>query len=152
MIEVMKIPLDSYEDLLFVQERLAIYYSMLERSLLLSYGQHNIKWCQQFTVHQSSIIGSKPAKLLYKALYKTLMDVKRNADCEQPLATIDVMNRIARVFGYGPLRGTTEVSGHYNLFLREVECARPRTNLSRKERKEAAVRVACPECVYCVDK
>jgi hypothetical protein len=31
------------------------------------------------------------------------------------------MNRITRVFGYGPLRGTTEVSGHYNLFLREVE-------------------------------
>ncbi len=62
---------------------------------------------------------------LYRALYKILMDVKRKADSEQPLATIDVMNRIARVFGYGPLRGTTEVSGHYNLFLREVECARP---------------------------
>ncbi len=46
MIEVMKIPLDSYEDLLFVQERLAIYdiyYSMLERSLRLSYGQHDIE-------------------------------------------------------------------------------------------------------------
>ena len=61
MTEVMKIPLDSYEDLLFVQERLAIYYSMLERSLLLSYGQHDIEWCQQFTAHQLSIIGSKPA-------------------------------------------------------------------------------------------
>jgi hypothetical protein len=48
MIEVMKIPLDSYEDLLFVQERLAIYYSMFERSLWLSYGQHDIEWCQQF--------------------------------------------------------------------------------------------------------
>jgi hypothetical protein len=125
---------------------------MLERSLWLSYGQHDIEWCQQFTAHQLSIIGSKPATPLYKALYKTLMDVKRKADCEQPLATIDVMNRIARVFGYGPLYGTTEVSGHYNLFLREVECSRPTTNLSRKERKEAAVRVARPECVYSAEE
>jgi hypothetical protein len=46
------------------------------------------------------------------------MDVKRKADCEQPLATIDVMNRIAKVFGYGPVCGTTEVPGHSNLFLR----------------------------------
>ncbi len=80
------------------------------------------------------------------------MDVKRKADCEQPLATIDVMNRIARVFGCGPLRGATEVSGHYNLFLREVECARPTTSLSRKERKEAAVRVARPGCPYSAEK
>ncbi len=29
MYEIMQIPLDSYEDLLFVQERLAIYYCML---------------------------------------------------------------------------------------------------------------------------
>ncbi len=57
---------------------------------------------------------------LHKALYKTLMEVKRKADCEQPLATINVMNRIAKFLGYGPLRGTTEVSGHYNLFLREA--------------------------------
>ena len=145
MTQVMKIPLDAYEDLLFVQERLAIYYSMLERSLRLSYGQHDIEWCQQFTEHQLSITGRKPSTPLHKALHKTLMDVKRKADCEQPLATIDVMNRIARVFGYGPLRGATEVSGHYNLFLREVECARPTTSLSRKERKEVAVRVARPD-------
>jgi hypothetical protein len=109
MIEVMKIPLDSYEDLLFVQERLAIYYSMLERSLLLSYGQHDIEWCQQFTAHQLSLIGNKPKTPLHKALYLTLMEVKHKADCEQPLATIDVMNRIAKLFGYGQLRGTTEV-------------------------------------------
>jgi hypothetical protein len=147
-----QIPLDSYEDLLFVQELLAIYYSMLERSLRLSCCQHDIEWCQQFMAQQLSIIGSEPATTLYKALYKTLMNVKRKADCEQPLAKIDVMNRIARVFGYGPLLGTTEVSGHYNLFLREVECARPTTNLSRKERKEAAVRVASPECVYSAEE
>jgi hypothetical protein len=76
MIEVVKIPLDSYEDLLFVQERLSIYYSMLERSLRLSYGQHDIKWCQQFTEHQLSIIGNKPKTPLHKALYMTLMEVK----------------------------------------------------------------------------
>ncbi len=35
-----------------------------------------------------------------KALYVTLMDMKQ-ADCDQPLATINVMNSIARVFGYG---------------------------------------------------
>jgi hypothetical protein len=58
MIEAMKIPLDSYEDLLCVQERLAIYYRMLERSLRLSYGQLDIEWCQQFTAHQLSIIGN----------------------------------------------------------------------------------------------
>jgi hypothetical protein len=84
---------------------------------------------------------------LHKALYKTLMEVKRKADCEQPLTTIDVMNRFAKLFRYGPLRGTTKVSGHYNLFLREVECARPTTNPSRKERKEGGVRVARTECV-----
>ncbi len=88
---------------------------------------------------------------LHKALYKTL-EVKRKADCEQPLATIDVMDRIAKLFGYGPLRRTTEVSGHYNLFLREVECARLTTSLSRKERKEEAVRVARTECVYSAEE
>ncbi len=121
MIEVMKTPLDSYEDLLFVQERLAIYYSMLERSLLLSHGQHDIKWCQQFTAHQLSIIGNNPKTLLHKALYLTFMEVKHKADCEQSLATIDFINRIAKLFGYGSLRGTSEVPGHCNLFLREVE-------------------------------
>ncbi len=75
----------------------------------------------------------------------TLMEVKHKADCEQPLATIDVMNRIAKLFGYGPLRGTTEVPGHCNLFLREIECASPTTSLSRKGRKEGAVWVARAE-------
>jgi hypothetical protein len=148
MIEVMQIPLDSYEDLVFVHERLTIYYSMLERSLQLSYGQHDIKRCQQFTAQQLSIIGNKPKTPLLQAWYMTLMEVKHKADCEQPLATIDVMNRIAKLFGYGPLRGTTEVPEHCNLFLREVECARPTTSLSCKGRKEEAVRVARAECVY----
>ena len=58
------------------------------------------------------------------------------------------MNRIAQLFGYGPLRSTTEVPGHSNLFPREVECARPTTSLSRKGRKEEAVRVARAGCTY----
>ncbi len=80
----------------------------------------------------------------------TLKEVKHKADCEQPLATIDVMNSIAHLFGYGPLRSTTVtvVPGHSNLFPREVECARATTSLSRKGRKEEAVRVACAGCVY----
>jgi hypothetical protein len=96
MTETMKIPLDSYYDLLFVKERLAMYYIMLERSLRLFYGQHDIEWCQQFMAHQLSVTGSKPKTPFHKALYMTLMEVKHKADCEQPLATIDVMNRIAQ--------------------------------------------------------
>jgi hypothetical protein len=121
---------------------------MLERSLRLSYGQHDIEWCQQFTAHQLSIIGNNPKTPLHKALYMTLMEVKHKADCEQPLATIDIMNRIAKLFGYGQLRSTTEVPGHSNLLPREVECARPTTSLSRKGRKEEAVLVARAGCVY----
>ena len=71
----------------------------------------------------------------------TLMEVKHKADCEQPLATIDVMNRIAQLYGYGPVCSTTEVQGYSNPFPLEVECARPTTSLSRKARKEEAVRV-----------
>jgi hypothetical protein len=93
------------------------------------------------------MIGDQPVTPLHKALYKTLMEVKRKAYCERPLATIDVMNSFAKLFGYGPLRGTTEVSGHYNLFLLDVECARPTTNPSHKERKEGAVRVDRTESV-----
>jgi hypothetical protein len=66
------------------------------------------------------------------------MEVKQKADCEQPLATIDVMNRIAKLYGYGPLRSTTEVQGYSNSFPREVKCARPTASLSRKARKEEA--------------
>jgi hypothetical protein len=50
MTKIMKIMLDSFEDLLWVQESPAIYY--MERSLLLSFGQHDIKWYQQFTANQ----------------------------------------------------------------------------------------------------
>ncbi len=62
------------------------------------------------------------------------------------------MNRIAKLFGCGPLRGTTEVPGHCNLFLRQVECARPTTSLSRKGRKEEAVRMARAGCVYSAEE
>ena len=80
------------------------------------------------------------------------MEVKHKADCEQPLAMIDVMNLIAKLFGYGQLRSTTEVPGHCNLFLREVECARPTTSLSRKGRKEEAMPMARAGCVYSVEE
>jgi hypothetical protein len=78
----------------------------------------------------------------------TLMIVKHKAYCEQPLATIDVMNHITQLFGHGPLCSTTEIPGYDNLFPREVECARPTTSLSRKARKEEAVRVARAGCAY----
>ncbi len=77
----------------------------------------------------------------------TLMEVKHKANCEQPLAMINVMNRIAQLFGYGLLHSTTEVLGHSNLFPREVECARLTTILSRKGRKEEPVRMARVGCV-----
>jgi hypothetical protein len=142
MTETIKIPLESYEDLLFVKERLSMYYSVMERSLRLSYGQHDIECCQLFMAHQLSVIGSKQKTPFHKALYMTLIEVKHKADCGQPLATIHVMNRIAQLYGYGPLRSTTEVQGDRNPFPREVECARPTTSLSRKAAKEQAVRVA----------
>ncbi len=82
----------------------------------------------------------------------TLMEVEHKADCEQPLATINVMNSITKLFGYGPLHSTTEIPGHINLFLCEVECARPTTSLSRKGRKEEAVRVARAGCVYSAEE
>ncbi len=121
---------------------------MLERSLRLSYGQHDIEWCQQFMAHQLSVTGSKPKTPFHKALYMTLMEVKHKADCEQPLAMIDVMIRIAQQYSYGPLRSTTEVHGYSNPFPREVECVRPTTSLSPKARKEEALRVARAGCAY----
>jgi hypothetical protein len=78
----------------------------------------------------------------------TLMEVKHKAYCEQPLAMIDIMNRIAQLYRYGPLHSTTEVQGHSNLFPREVECARLTTSLSCKARKEEAMMVARAGCVY----
>jgi hypothetical protein len=62
------------------------------------------------------------------------------------------MNSIAKLFGYGPLRCTTEVPRHCNLFLREVECARPTTSLSRKGRKEEVLLVAHAGCVYSAEE
>jgi hypothetical protein len=62
------------------------------------------------------------------------------------------MNRIAKLFGYRPPRGTTEVPGHCDLFLRKVECARPTTSLSSKGRKEGAVQMASAGCVYSAEE
>jgi hypothetical protein len=101
------------------------------------------------TVNQLTVTNKTPKTPPRKALYVTLMDVKHKAACEQPLATIDVKNSITWVFAYGLLllvRCTTQVQEH--LAPRKVECARQTTSLSRKGRKEQAVRVACAGCVY----
>ena len=44
MYGIMQTPLSCYGNLLYVKERLAIYYSLLKRSLRFSYGQHDIVW------------------------------------------------------------------------------------------------------------
>ncbi len=72
MTKTMKILLESYEDILWVQEDLAIYYSMLERSLWLSYGQHDIKLCQQFIANQYTVIDKMLKTRQCKALYMTM--------------------------------------------------------------------------------
>ncbi len=41
MYEVMQTPLSCYGNLLYFKQRLAIYYSLLKRSLRFSYGQHD---------------------------------------------------------------------------------------------------------------
>jgi hypothetical protein len=85
MYEIMQTPLSCYGNLLYVKERLAIYYSLLKRSLWFSYGQHDIEWG------------------LPIALRVTRMNVKHKADIEHSLAMIEVMNRIKYVFGHGHL-------------------------------------------------
>jgi hypothetical protein len=83
--EIMQTPLSCYGNLLYVKERLAIYYSLLKRSLRFSYGQHYIEW-------------NSPT-----ALHVTKMNVMRKADNEHSPAMIEVMNRIKYTFGHGPL-------------------------------------------------
>jgi hypothetical protein len=66
---------------------------MLERSLLLSYGQHDIdsaviEWCQQFMANLLlSVIDKMPKTPLHKALHVAIMILKNKAkaNCEQPL-------------------------------------------------------------------
>jgi hypothetical protein len=41
---IMQTPLSCYGTLLYVKELLAIYYSLLKRSLWFSCGQHDTKW------------------------------------------------------------------------------------------------------------
>jgi hypothetical protein len=74
MYEIMQTPLSCYGNLLYVKERLAIYYSLLKRSLWFSYGQHDIEW------------GSPTA------LHVTRMHVKRKAEIKHSPAMIEVMN------------------------------------------------------------
>jgi hypothetical protein len=81
MYEIMQTPLSCYGNLLHVKERLAIYYSLLKRSLRFSYGQQDIEW------------GSPTA------LHVIRMNVKRKADIEHSPAMIEVMIRIKYAFG-----------------------------------------------------
>ncbi len=74
MYEIMQTPLSCYGNLLYAKERLAIYYSLLKRSLRFSYGQHDIEW------------GSPTA------LHVIRMNVKSKADIEHSSAMNEVMN------------------------------------------------------------
>ena len=122
MYEIMQTPLSCCGNLLYVKERLAIYYSLLKRSLRFSYGQHDIEW------------GSPTA------LHVTRVNVKRKADIEHSLAMIEVMIRIKYVFGHGPLART--IQDDISLAPITVERARPTTDISRQERKSQIVRMA----------
>ena len=83
MYEIMQTQLSCYGNLLYVKERLAIYYSLLKRSVRFSYGQHDIEWG------------------LPTALHVTRMNVKSKADIEHSLAMNKDINRIKYVFGHG---------------------------------------------------
>jgi hypothetical protein len=51
MYEIMQTLLSCYGNILYVKERLAIYYSLLKRSFRFSYGQHDIKWGLSTALH-----------------------------------------------------------------------------------------------------
>jgi hypothetical protein len=122
MYEIMKTPLSCYGNLLNVKERLAIYYSLLNRSLRVSYGQHDIEW-------------GPPT-----ALHVTMMNVKRKTYIKHSLAMIEVTNRIKYVFCHGPLARITEIKD--NISPIRVERVRPTTDISHQERKRQIVRMA----------
>ncbi len=92
--EIMQTPLSCYGILQHVKERLAIYCSLLKRSLRFSYGQHYIEW-------------DSPT-----ALNVTRTNEMRKADNEHSPAMIEVMNRIKYAFCHGPLRGKYKKISH----------------------------------------
>ncbi len=125
MYEIMQTPLRCYWNILYVKERLAIYYSLLKSYLRFSYGQHDIEW-------------GPPT-----ALHVTRMNVKRRkrkAYIEHSLAMIEleVMNRIKYVLGHGPLARIIQD----NISPITVDRVRPMTDINRKERKRQIVRMA----------
>ncbi len=119
MYEIMQTPLICYGNLLYVKERLAIYYSLLKRSLRFSCGQHDIEWDS------------------LTALHVTRMNVMRKADNEHSLAMIEVMNRIKYAFGHGLLARKIQE----NISPITVERVRQTTDISRQERKRHVVRM-----------
>jgi hypothetical protein len=124
--EIMQTPLSCYGNLLYVKERLAIYYSLLKRSLRFSYGQHDIEWG------------------LPTALHVTRMNVRRKADIEHSPAMIEVMNRIKYAFGHGSLAKKIQEK----ISPITVERVRPTTDISRQELKRQIVRMAHPVHVF----
>jgi hypothetical protein len=118
--ENMQTPLSCYGKLLYVKQRLAIYYSLLKRSLRFSYGQHDIEW------------GSPMAQ------HVTRMNVMRKADNEHSPAMIEVLNGIKYAFGHGPLARKTQE----NISPITFERMRLTTDISRQERKRQIVRMA----------
>jgi hypothetical protein len=109
MDEIMQTPLSCCGNLLYVKERLAIYYSLLKISLRFSYGRHYIEW-------------GPPT-----ALHVTRLNVKRNADIEHSLPMMEVKNRIKYAFGHGPLARKLQE----NISPITVERVRPTTDISR---------------------
>jgi hypothetical protein len=83
MYELMQTQLSCNVNLLYVKERLAIYYSLLKRSLQFSYGQHKIEWG------------------LPTAPHVTMMNMKHKADIEHSLALVKIMNGIQYAFCHG---------------------------------------------------
>ncbi len=66
--EIMQTPLSCYGILLYVNERLAIYYSLLKRSLRFSYGQHYIEWDPPTALHVTRM---KPIMSIHLLLSKS---------------------------------------------------------------------------------
>jgi hypothetical protein len=86
MYEIMQTPLICYGNLRYVKERLAIYNSLLKRSLRFSYGQHYIEW-------------DSPT-----ARHVTRMNVMREADNEHSPGMIEVIIESSMHSAMDPLR------------------------------------------------
>jgi hypothetical protein len=87
MYEIMHTPLSCYGNLLYVKERLVIYYNLLKRSLRFSYGQHDIEWAPPMALHERG----------------------HEANIEHSHAMIEEKNRTKYVVCHGSLERITEI-------------------------------------------